>query len=101
MDEDERVDTDCGYVGDKSIKSPGPLYINEKYVWTRRRAAQRHETVNMQLNIFNYLNDKFRHSVTKHAICFQAIAILAQLVIENGKALFSVEYNDNCDVVHI
>lgn len=95
LDEGERVEADAGYVGEASIKAPGPLYTDKEYVGMRRRAAQRHETVNGRLKIFNCLNEKFRHGVAKHAICFRAIAVLTQLAIENNEPLFPVDYNDN------
>ena len=71
------------------------MYTDKKYVGMRRRAVQRHDTVNMRLQMFNCLNEKFRHGVTKYAICFRAIAALTQLVIENNEPIFPVEYNDN------
>ena len=38
------------------------------------------------------MHKKFRHSETKHMICFQCVAILTQLAIEHGEEIFSINY---------
>ena len=37
---------------------------------------------------------KFRHSPTKHGICFSCVVMLTQLAIEHGSELFSIQYDD-------
>ena len=54
----ERVETENGYNWNERVKAPGPLYIDEKYIRMKRRAAQKHETVNLRLKALNCLNKK-------------------------------------------
>ena len=95
LDEGERVEADAGYIGDRKVKAPGPLYTDKKYIKMKKRAASRHETVNMRIKVFNCLTEKFRHGVPKHAICFRAVAVIVQLSIDCGEALFKVNFDDN------
>jgi hypothetical protein len=61
----------------------------------QRRLGLRPETVNEQLKNHRCLEERFRHGIKKHSACFRAVAVLTQLAIENGDALFDVrEYND-------
>jgi hypothetical protein len=55
----------------------------------------RHETINERLKNFHCLKVKFRHSASKHAACFWAVAVLTQLAIESGEEMFDMrEYDD-------
>jgi hypothetical protein len=45
---------------------------------------------------FGALSKVFLHDPRKHAIVFESVAVLTQLLIENGNPLFEVNgYNDN------
>jgi len=97
LDENERVEADLGYRGENpnSVKTPGPLYTDEKYVAMKSAVASRHETVNKRLKQYGCLTQRFRHGVAQHAACFRAVAVLTQLAIQYGKPLYAVEYTDN------
>ena len=61
----------------------------------KANARHRHEMVNERLKNFNVLANDFRHSLEKHSACFRAVAVIAQLNIENGENLWQVEYYDD------
>ena len=95
----ERVEADLGYRGENpdpdKVKTPGPLYMDEKYVAMKSNVASHHETVNKCLKQYNCLMQQFQHGIAKHAACFRGVAVLAQLAIEHGEPLYQVEYSDN------
>ena len=98
LDEDERVEADLGYIGENPLKckTPGSLYSHdEAYAKMKKRVASRHETVNGRMKNFKCLAEPFRQkSLEKHGSCFQVVAIITQLAIENGEPLFEVNYSD-------
>jgi hypothetical protein len=49
-----------------------------------------HETFNSRLKNFHCLDDRFRHGIDKHKICFEAICVIVQYQLENGSPLFDV-----------
>jgi len=44
----------------------------------------RHETINRRFKQFHVLQDVFRHDLTKHQVCFFAVANVTQIMIELG-----------------
>ena len=56
------------------------------------RVRSRHETVNARFKNFAILADVYQHDITQHGYIFHAVAVLTQLSIENGDALFEVTY---------
>ena len=93
----EMVEADNGYEGeDWHIRTPAAQhYRSNKEKQTKRRTAQRHETVNERLKNFNVLSNAFRLPLKRHSSCFRAVAVLTQLNIENGEPLFEVKYIDD------
>ena len=71
----------------KACSSPFHPY-ELRDVWNRVRA--RHETANKRLKQWGVLSQVFCHDLKKHSICFQAVAVLTQLLIENGEPLFQI-----------
>ncbi len=55
-----------------------------------KRVMRRHETVNERLKNFNVLSNRFRHSVFKHSMCFNAVCAVVHLKILNGENLYDV-----------
>lgn len=101
LDEDERAETDDGYIGgDPDVtKCPGGVRFNEDEGWTRTRsvARSRGETLNHRLKSFKVLGGKFRHDIEKHGMCFRACLVLVQLSFDVGsRKLFEVDnYNQS------
>jgi hypothetical protein len=52
------------------------------------------ETVNSRFKNNQVLVKRFRHSLAFHSACFQAVAVVSQLIIENREPLFDVQYSD-------
>lgn len=55
----------------------------------------RHESLNKRLRLFKVLNVPFRHTLEKHTTCFNAVANITELIIENEEPLFSVNEYTN------
>ena len=52
-------------------------------------------TAYARLKTFNCLLARFHDGVTKHGLCFRAVAVLTQLAIESGEPLMDMrEYDD-------
>jgi len=95
IDENERVETDDGYIGEDPCftKCPGGVRFMEGQQWHDKRSKVRNrgETANHRLKTFKVLQETFRHDIEKHSMCFRACAVLAQLSFEVGsKNLFHV-----------
>jgi DDE superfamily endonuclease len=99
--DDEGVEVDKGYGGDKKLKSP---QVNSSKLQKKEKASAvgaRHENVNSRLKIYNVLNIPFRHlnprygMMEKYGMCFNAIAvILTQLKFESGgERLYDIKYD--------
>ena len=90
----EKVEADNGYRGEPFfIDTPNVLHsgtVEEKEMKTVARS--RHETVNRRLTHFNVLYKKYRHHISKHQMCFYAVATICQVSIENGSPLFPIKY---------
>ena len=52
----------------------------------------RHERLNGILKQWNILKNFYRHDLRKHQYVFEAVAVIVQLEIENGKVLNKLEY---------
>jgi hypothetical protein len=96
LDDGERVEADKGYLGDHPWYVKIPDGVNEKNDRTLldSRQRSRHETVNNRFKRFGCMRMKFRHSIEKHGDCFNCVAILTQLSIDQGLGLFPTAYDD-------
>ena len=54
------------------------------------RARARHETFNSRIKNFGCLEQRFRHGMEKHRICFEAVCVIVQYQMDNGAPLFDV-----------
>ena len=84
----ERVTADKGY-GDIKCASPNLLTADGRCKAAEIRA--RHETYNGRLKSWRVLSNTFRHNVSKHGLCFYAVANIVQLELDS-KPLFLIEY---------
>jgi DDE superfamily endonuclease len=80
---------DRGYPGAAMISTP-----NGKDDATLRkfkgRVRARHESFNSRIKAFASLDNRFRHGKAKHKMAFEAVCVLCQYQIEEGKGLFEV-----------
>lgn len=81
---------DKGYDGERQVVStPNDLDSTEiKRFKTRARA--RHETINGRIKEFGILKECFRHPVAKHGIAFEAVCVIVQYSLENGRPMFDI-----------
>ena len=91
LEKGEMVEADAGYRGDFRVSCPSD-WRNNKENSMKRAARARHETVNRRLKQFNCLKN-FRHGKELHAYCFNSIAVITQLAIENGEPLYNIKYS--------
>jgi hypothetical protein len=56
----------------------------------KKRARARHETFNGRIKSFNALDNRFRNGIQKHKAVFEAICVIVQYDMENGRPLFQV-----------
>ena len=59
-------------------------------LFKQSRARARHETFNSKIKNFAYLDNRFRHGMDKHKMCFEALCVIAQYQLENGSPLFDI-----------
>ena len=84
----ERAEADLGYRGEaETIDLPdeGCFVCPQRQRKLKSLARSRHETVNGMLKTFGCLSQRYRHNLQKHKQCFEAVAVITQLGIENGK----------------
>ena len=86
LDESECVLTDLGY-GDERCKTKASM-SNINMELFHSRILARHENVNRRLKQFSILSNRFRNSISKHSVCFHAVANITQLMFEENRSLF-------------
>lgn len=64
------------------------LLIPLKYPHLQSRARARHETFDSRIKNFACLDQRFRHGMEKHKICFEAVCVIVQYQLENAALLF-------------
>jgi hypothetical protein len=88
----EMVEADAGYRGgDIRVSCPSD-WRTPKECAMKKAARARHETVNCRFKQFHCLKN-FRHNKELHVHCFNSIAVITQLAIENGEPLYNIEYH--------
>ena len=93
LDPNERVEADDGYLGEQPMtcKCPGGLASKcDEEASLRNRLRARHETINARLKNFGVLKQVFRNPTEQHGMFFRAVAVLTQLMLENGEPLFGL-----------
>jgi hypothetical protein len=96
LNDDEMVVADSGYRGEFwLIKTPNKVHfcLGLEF-YDAAVACACHETVNLRFKNNQVLVKHFCHSLAFHSACFRAVAVVSQLIIENGEPLFDVQYSD-------
>lgn len=70
-----------------SALNPHDYKVVKKF---KTRALQRHEKFNGMLKVFGCLDGRFRHTLPKYKIMFEACAVICQYKMENGQALYDI-----------
>ncbi|KAI2500860.1 hypothetical protein MHU86_13580 [Fragilaria crotonensis] len=81
---------DQGYRGEKAILCTPNSHDSTELRNFKSRARARHETFNSRIKNFACLDQRFRHGMEKHKICFEAVCVIVQYQLENGAPLFDV-----------
>ena len=99
----ERAEADLGYRGEPfcvDLPEEGCFFRGEQQKKLKARVRSRHETVNSRLKNFACLSQPFKHRLSKHKYCFNAVAVITQVSIKyGGKSLFPI-YNYKTQTLH-
>ena len=93
----ERIEADDhGYFGEHPlhVKCPAGFANPESTLFMQQRARNRQETVNKRFKDWGLLKQVYRHEIAGHGVAFRAIAVITQLAINGGEALFECGYQD-------
>lgn len=77
-------------VGDSAYLDPACVYDDGIDDEVAQSLRNRQETVFSKMKSFNVLGYRFRHDISKHNLCFYAIANLLEIGIQNGDTLFQI-----------
>ena len=90
----ERAEADDGYRGEPAcidLPQEGCFRGGRRQQSIKQRVRSRHETVNARFKNFGCLEQRFRHKLSKHRLCFNSIAVITQIGIRRGdEQLFQV-----------
>jgi hypothetical protein len=92
----ERCEVDDGYIGEhpRYCKCPKGFANPEETLFMQQRVRNRQETVNKRFKDWGLLKQVYRHAISSHGVAFRAIAVITQLAINSGEALFECGYRD-------
>ena len=90
----EKVIGDMGYKGVPQVHTE-----LDAVDWAHKRAMSklraRHETLNGRMKLFKCLGERYRHSLEKHHLVFEAVMTLTQVGIYCGFVPFQVNSYEN------
>lgn len=81
---------DNGYRGEPNALSTPNSQDPPELRKFKSRARARQESFNARIKVFQCLDQRFRHGIKKHKICFEAVCVIVQYQLENGSPLFDV-----------
>ena len=84
-----KVIADKGYIGEAKASTKNEFDSDELKEF-KRRARDRHESMNGRIKLFAVLTDTFRHPLLKHEQAFEAVCVLVQYTLENEHPLFAI-----------
>ena len=88
-DAGEKTIADKGYRGEDNFINT-PDQGTDAYQDEMARIRGRHETVNKRLKNWGCMKKAFRHSLDFHQTCFEAVAVLTQVLMQSGEPLYQV-----------
>jgi DDE superfamily endonuclease len=80
---------DKGYIGEEMVSANNRLDARQVKMF-KKIARARHEDLNGRLKRFEVLSGRFRHNIVKHKIAFEAVCVLVQYTLENGRPLHAI-----------
>lgn len=81
---------DNGYKGEPTVLCTPNTHDPKELRQFKSRARARQESFNKRTKNFKCLSTDFRHGIIKHKVLFEAICVILQYELENGKPLFDV-----------
>ena len=81
---------DAGYRGQIGKLSLSTTLDSEEVRRFKSRAKARQESFNSRLKQFKCLDNRFRHKLLKHKVCFEAVCVICQYQLENGYPLYDI-----------
>jgi hypothetical protein len=91
---------DKGYNGAPKYCTTPNAHENEGVKLFKSRALKRHENFNSLIKQFNILSGRFRHSIDRFELAFEAVCVLCQYRIENETHLYDILIEDVQDRFH-
>jgi len=86
----KRAIADRGYSGHEDVLAIRNQFDTDEVRAFKRRARARHEAFNSHLKTFCALKHPYRHGWKTHEAVFDAICVLLQYDMENGRPLFAI-----------
>jgi hypothetical protein len=86
----KRAICDKGYRGHPDYLCYANAYDSDEVKQFKRRARMRHEKFNGTLKTFDCLKKQFRHGKDRLGNCVEAVAVIAQYMMELGEPLFNI-----------
>ena len=90
IDQNEKTISDNTYTDEKYFIIPRQYPRNSIKHRTIKEILARHETVNRRFKQFGVLSQRFRHHISLHPYCFNAVANIVQVMIDSGENLFQL-----------
>jgi hypothetical protein len=81
---------DCGYIGHPYQCSTPNNHNSSKLTKFKSHALKRHERFNGLIKAFDCLSGRFRHSIDRFIICFEAVCVICQYEVEMDSPLYEV-----------
>jgi hypothetical protein len=89
----KKIIVDRGYISNKPdermLSQPSALDSKELNNF-KSRARLRQETFNGRLKYFNALAQTFRHTIPQHGLVLEAVCVIVQYQMDNGRPIFDV-----------
>ena len=87
---------ECSAIGDKGYIGDAKVSVNNRsdsdaVKKFKKTARARHKALNSRLKEFAVLSECFRHKIEKHKIAFEAVCVIVQYSMDNGRPLFPIE----------
>ena len=91
----DNIPDGCNVIGDKGYSGDEKVSINNRQdsdavCKFKKTARAPHEALNGRLKEFVILSGRFRHKIEKHKIAFEAVCVVVQYSMENGRPLFPI-----------
>lgn len=92
----DRVVADKEYVGEdpQFVKCPNSKMLQKELQRMIQQESVHNETMDAWFKFWGILKQVYRHNIDHHGNVISALGVIIQLSVENGKPLYSVDYDD-------